>query len=87
MCIYRYENALVLEDDAVFDPQFPALLQQFLALLEPDWGVVFTDAATSCHWWGRGPDSQARGVRRVRECTDSRDWRLPIKMTLPKSTP
>ena len=58
MCIYRYENALVLEDDAVFDPQFPALLQRFLALLEPDWGVVFTDAATSCHWWGRCPDAR-----------------------------
>jgi hypothetical protein len=24
--------------------------QEYLPLLDPDWGVFFTDAATSCHW-------------------------------------
>ena len=42
---------LVLEDDAVFHEHFPSLWQEYRRQLEPDWGVVFTDAATSCHWW------------------------------------
>jgi len=46
-----YETALILEDDAVFDRQLPAQLKSYMRQLDPDWGVVFTDAVTSCHWW------------------------------------
>jgi hypothetical protein len=35
----------------VFHEHFPSLWQEYRRQLEPDWGVVFTDAATSCHWW------------------------------------
>lgn len=56
----RYSSALVLEDDAVFDVNFPALLQEYRRQLEPDWGVLFTDAATSCHWWERCADLPPR---------------------------
>ncbi len=35
----------------MFHEQFPSLWQEYRRQLEPDWGVVFTDAATSCHWW------------------------------------
>ena len=55
-----YATALVLEDDAVLDEGFPALLQEYWRRLEPDWGVLFTDAATSCHWWERCSDLPPR---------------------------
>mmetsp|Transcript_927 Transcript_927/g.2915 ORF Transcript_927/g.2915 Transcript_927/m.2915 type:complete len:763 (-) Transcript_927:1116-3404(-) len=51
-----YETALILEDDAVFDLQLPSRLPSYMKKLDPDWGVLFTDAATSCHWWIRCED-------------------------------